>query len=371
MEEDIYHIFSKEFFQKKTLFCDEDNFIWKSECNIISNLNEADILVLKHLNEPYYKNELIITTHKLLYETDIRHMDNYYHLNIYNYIIYFNKDSLFGFFKNKGLRDYVCLTFYLTITLNDMTLEYAIEQSKNIYLHESYKNNSQAKYAIVLMGLPRTYKYIYPFLYNEWISGVQPDIYITTEETNTDDINNIKELYRPKYIYLSSKTELYEQVNKWNCIHPKQDINYHYTNINKYRVYKISDYIDTTNYDFIILLRTDVTILRMFDIDTFDKTAIYTKHDMISIIPSNLFKQYSLLNDCLYSYHTIIDKVWPATPWVNENRLPNDWVYTPENQLFQHIIKITNNNWKPHFIPFFIQYLYRNNNLRWMISYNL
>lgn len=363
--ENIYNIFSKKFFQMKKIYTNDTSFIWKHECNLTSNLLEADIVITSILNTHIYTNELIILTTPCI--SIITELDNFYYMNLYNYSIYFNKNSLFYYFKKNYLRDYVCLTFYLTITLKDMTLEYANDYLNNIFLKDNF-NNSSPSYAIVLMGLPRTYKCIYPFLYNEWIKDIHPDIYISTEETSTEEIQEIKNLYNPKYIYLSTPSELKEQVNKWNKRSKK--IN-NYTNINKYRIYKLFNYMDVSIYDFIIVLRTDVTLLRMFDLNTFDKNTIYTKHDMISIVPSSLFKDYVNLNETLYDYHTIVDYTWPKTPWINEHKMSSSWIYTPENQLFQHIIKITNNHWKPHFIPFFIQYLYRDNSLKWMISYNL
>lgn len=352
----IFEIFTKHFFFNKKIYDNTNSFIYKNECIMVSTYEECDVAILNEYNDSTYIPEVIFIINNSL----LTNYTNYYTYTIYdNHVLISLNKGIFKELKDTNAREYVCLSLYILYhNLHnippsfkyDCTIDYLKSFASNKCLSNyNIPNINNKRCALLLYGLPRTFEKTYPFIYNEWIKPYNCDIYISTEFNNLSDKNRVYELYKPCNVYDVSQ----DKQSEYNWLLEKEK-NIYRNGISSSQFYKIlkgGELIDSDKYDVIIVMRMDIVILRMEDI--YHLNTIHSKKDIFYIIPSNYFKNFYNIGNILYNYKSLLNLELTN----NFNLIKNNgWENSPENQMFQHLVTITNNNWKFNYIPVIIVY---------------
>lgn len=288
----------------------------------------------------------------------------YYILSLHDHVIMLRNDTTFGRLMSQNVRTHIALLYHImSIIWHNISFDSSHGFNDEYILRDlshSYNNThvpADTRFALVFYGLPHVFQATAPFLKAEWIDPLGCDVYLSTScmpEVTMEDIYNV---YDVKQHILITPEDDVEQDRIWDANKVRHDVNDHRQHMRQFtKINKSKLVLDANQYDYIILMRFDNLMIRPPCIQMLQSNFIYTKMTFFYIVPANLFNEFCCCSDNIYS-----NTGFCMPSRLKEDGPPHDftspppeysWLYSPENQCFNHMHKITNGNWYAQIISF-------------------
>lgn len=334
-----------------------------------SDIASANVIITsnRQIDETKHNAKTIICTTPTCTSNDnymYTIQDDFYKLHLHGHEIVLHKDTCFGRLIRQNVRTHVAFLYHIvTIIKHNMSFDPMFDFNDDYVLKDishSYNNTplpQNKRFALLFYGLPNVFQVTAPFLKAEWIDPLNCDVYLTTENVADVDLHDIYALYNVKGHVLVSQQDDLDQDIIWDSNKVRYDVNDHRSHLRQFtKIKKGKTIIDTECYDYVIVMRFDNFMIRPPCMQTLQSDCIYTKMTFFYIIPSNLFQDFCNVSDYVYTHNIsrIPKRHTPdGPPHDFSEPLPEyAWLYSPENQCYNHIDKLTDGKWYAHIIAF-------------------